>query len=656
VAQSASRAKPQGLEAIAGAAAASPLAGRRALLEALEADALSADELARSVTLSRRLGLVSALLAALSRRAAKGADARALLQIAGAAMEAEAHVDAARFYDLAAHAAPDSADAYAGLGAALFRNEAKAEARAAVEHALQLNPNHAAANRTLGALRMERADIDGAVACMNAAVAAAPADPSYRVSLGWALQAKRRYEDAFLILQSALELDPTHSPAYSSLADLFRAVRDFERALKYYKLAADHCPCAATITPYLFNLLSSDTHSDEEVFAEHRRLGGVFDSPAAARKRHRNDPDPERKLKAGFVSGDFYHHSVARFVTPILRHLDRARFEIYGIYNNTAQDAVTELLRGYCDHWFVSHGQSDHAVAEWIEAQGIDILIDLSGHTYRQRLAVFGLRPAPVQASYLGYPGTTGMSSMDYKITTANIDPSGIAERLHTEKLARLPGIAAPFEPMSDVPTGPLPHLDGAPFTFASMNQPWRVTPAVVVCWSRILAAAPEARLMLGNMNTPLVKQHICAMFAECDIGPERLVLTPRRKLPEFMKLHQDIDLALDTFPYNGGTTSTYSLWMGVPVVTLEGRRAASRSGACILREAGLDEFVVDNVDDYVARALDWMQRPSDLQALRSSLRERVRGGRPEEQAEHAAQFGEALRQMWRAWCVEAQG
>jgi protein O-GlcNAc transferase len=269
-------------------------------------------------------------------------------------------------------------------------------------------------------------------------------------------------------------------------------------------------------------------------------------------------------------------------------------------------------------------------------------------------LSLFGMRPAPVQATYLGYPGTTGLRTMDYRITSEAYDPTGLAEQYHTEKLIRMPGLLAPFQPQGDAPVAPSPHANGAPFTFGCLNPIWRITPSVMRAWGAILRARPDARMMLGNAGTPMLVQFLINKFAEQGISADRLILEGRKNHPDYLALHNRIDLSLDTFPYNGGTTTTYSLWMGVPVVTLAGVRTAARSGVCILSEAGMMDFVAKTEEDYVARALDWASRPDDLSALREKTRARVKVGASEDQALLASQFGDALRQMWRNWCADA--
>jgi predicted O-linked N-acetylglucosamine transferase (SPINDLY family) len=566
-----------------------------------------------------------------------------------------AFADAAKHFTDATRIAPDQSESHTRQGIALYRSGAKRQARAALETGVQLDPRNAFAQAAIGALMLASGEAQNAFQALSIAVTLDLANPQYRVDLGRALAALGRVQDAFLMLQSALELQPDHAPALLALGALFLDCGDLERALPYYKQAAETSPSADTITPYLFYLQASGQASDEEIVAAHKNLGGFYDHPEAHVKVHANSRQADRKLKIGFVSADFQQHSVARFMTPILRNLDRARFELFGLSNGAKTDSVTLRLRGMMDHWLDTRGLDDASLAAWIENQAIDILIDLSGHTSGHRLGVFGRRPAPVQATYLGYPGGTGMAHMDYRISCDLLDPPGASEDLHCEKLIRLPGLFASFQPEGDAEINDLPCLSGAPFSFACMAASWRITPTMAQCWAQILNATPDSRLIIGNVDTPLIAQRLVNLLAQHGVDESRLVLAPRQKLPDYLALHHSMDLGLDSFPYNGGTTNQYALWMGVPYVSLRGRRAASRTGAGVLSEAGLTDFIADTPEAYVERACAWAQRRQDLQALRKSMRARLPVAEAAAQKQQAQDFGDALIAMWCAYSESAE-
>lgn len=612
------------------------------------------DHLLQSARFAAQVGMANAVIEAAQSLADRGADWHGLIALGMCAMNLQSYADAARLFRRATQMNVRNAGVHALFGAALYQSGEIKEARRALQKAVAIDPRNALAQHALGSFHLERGDADEALKALAIAVEADPTKAHYRVTLARAFIQNERYEEAQRLLEAALADKAAYAAAALTLGHLHRALCDNAAALRYYKQSLAAAPSPEAMTPYLFHLLASDAHSDEEVFAEHKRLGGAFDRRAARQKRHCNARDPNRRLKIGFVSGDFYQHSIANFITPLLRDLDRTRFEVFAIYNNCIQDAATAVLRKSADHFFVCHGMNDESLAAWIEARQIDILIDLSGHSKLNRLGVFGLRAAPVQTTYLGYPGTTGLSAMDYRITCESLDPGGAAEAHHTEELVRLPGLLAPFQPHGDVDVNELPHAGGAPFTFACLNPLWRINPSVMRCWGEILRATPEARMLLGNVDRPLIAGRIRAWFAAEQIDTARLDLVPTQGHRDYLKLHHRIDLALDTFPYNGGTTTTYALWMGVPVVTLEGRRTAARTGAGILREAGLDDFIARTEEDYVACALSVAHKPEPLQALRQSLRTRVRVGNTEDQRKLATEFGDALVEMWKRYCSNA--
>lgn len=610
----------------------------------------SAEALARALQEPSPAFSADHMLAAIRELSDQPASAEALTALARWAMGQNAFALAVELFEKAAAFTPNDANLISMLGAALHRCGRADEALSRMREAVRLAPDNIVAHANLGALLYKRGATDESIEHLSIVVAHDPQDPGAKLNLAEAFVKKQRYEDAFLMANSALDSNEARERALSIIAHIFFAYGDLERTLYYMKQAVD-CPDArASISPYLFYLQCSDAHDDAQVFEEHARLGARLETPGALEKRHPNAPDPERRLRIGFVSADFYNHPTARFITPLLRLLDRNAFEIFAFPSNVRFDDVSESVRAVCDHWAPIGAMADADAAALIESHQIDILIDLSGHTNGNRLGVFGRKPAPVQATYVGYPGTTGMKTMDYRITSERFDPIGVSERHHVEKLIRLPGNVAPFEPIGELETNDLPSLNGAPFTFACLNQTWRINPRTVACWARILEAAPGSRMLIGNVDTPMIAQRLINLFKAEHISEERLAFSKRLAQREFLELYHHVDLCLDTFPYNGGTTTTYALWMGAPVVTLEGGRTAARTGRSILMEADLDQFVAKTFDEYAAIALDWAGRPHDLQELRRALRKRVKGWQQDEQVKHAREFGDALRAMWRDW------
>jgi len=404
---------------------------------------------------------------------------------------------------------------------------------------------------------------------------------------------------------------------------------------------------ARAFSNLLFGLQNLSTCPPVELFDEHLRYAERFEAPLKPFwQPHGNSRDPERRLKVGYVSGDFCNHVVALFFEPILAGHDKSKFEIYGYYNNNQFDSHTEWIAAHMDHFLVCHTLSDEQLAERIRADGIDILVDLAGHTANNRLLVFARKPAPVQCTYIGYPGTTGLSAIDYRISDPWQDPVGLTERYHSETLVRLLGGMA-FAPDPASPeVNELPALHSGQFMLACLNNLSKVNPAVIALWSRILRALPQARLMLGNVTDDSIRQRLLDLFSQNEIGPERLILQTRVPMADYLALHHQIDRALDPFPYNGGTTTMHSLWMGVPVITLAGDHAVSRLCAAHLSRVGLDEFITHSEDEYLQCAIRFANDLPALNQVRQSLRARMSASACDPAA-ITRQLEAAYREMW---------
>jgi len=359
-----------------------------------------------------------------------------------------------------------------------------------------------------------------------------------------------------------------------------------------------------------------------------------------------------RRLKIGYVSADFRHHSVAYFIEPILARHDKRQVEVFCYYNHTWRDEFTARLAGHAEHWLDCKSWSDDQLAARIRADGIDILVDLSGHTADNRLLVFARKPAPLQVTYLGFPGSTGLAAMDYRITDADLDPPGMTEAWHTEDLWRVSNFA-PFRPSADSPEiTSLPALESGNVTFACFNALAKINGQVAALWARILAAQPGSRLMLGNVGNEAARQWLGGMLSGAGIPVEQLIFKPPMPLPAYLSIHSEIDLALDPFPWNGNTSSQHSLWLGVPVITLAGRRTAGRLGVTTLRNVGLAEFVAESEDDYVAIALRWARDLPGLSAIRQHMRQRIAAHPESDPARAASEIEAAYRGMRRRWCA----
>jgi len=466
--------------------------------------------------------------------------------------------------------------------------------------------------------------------------------------------------DHFLALECYLEaaaadpdipdIDALIADRYCFLGQAAKGVQHFERALR-------RTPESTRLqSNLLFVLNYAEILTREELFRRHKEWGARHEAVCkTAWRPHRNALLPERRLRVGYVSGDLRNHAVAFFVEPLLRRHDPEQVAVYCYDTSTFQeDDVAARLRSYGHTWRKVGTSSNAAVDEAIRADEIDILVDLSGHTVLNRLTVFARKPAPVQATWLGYLGTTGLSTMDYRITDAFLDPPGTTEGYHTEQLLRLPN-AACFTPPADAPdVGELPAIRNRIVTFGSVNQWSKVSDEVRATWAEVLRAVPNSRLIVvapGGRN-PRFAAGLTGEFASHGIEAHRIDVRGTMPYHQFLELFHEIDLTLDPFPYGGGTTTMHSLWMGVPVVALAGKSAFARNSIGPLIETGLHDFIAESRHDYVQRAVAAAAATTKLRDIRSGLRARLAESPLLDQVLFVQRMEDACRDVWRTYCA----
>ena len=365
-----------------------------------------------------------------------------------------------------------------------------------------------------------------------------------------------------------------------------------------------------------------------------------------------NTPEPDRPLRVGYVSADLRRSSAAPFIEPLLRHRDRARFAAYCYHTSSRRDGTTKRLRDYADAWRDVDGLNDQDFAARVLADRVDILLELNGHTRGNRLTSLARRLAPVQASYLGYGATTGVSAIDYRITDARIDPPPDAERYYVERLAYLPGAMWCFTPPADAPDpGMLPAAASGRVTFASFNYFAKLSPGALRAWASILRRLPESRLLLIGAPRGSARERVRELFAHEGVDGERLSFHARADYAGYLALMRQADIALDSFPYTGGATTCDALWMGVPVLTLAGAGPMERSGLSLLTALGMEDWVARSEDDYVERAVRLAGDAPALGALRAGLRARVAASELCDAPRFVQGFEALLARMWRGWC-----
>lgn len=559
-------------------------------------------------------------------------------------------------YQQILQADPDHPDALHLLGLIEHQQGRSDSALDRLARALQRRPADALFHFNLANMQQDLGRLDAAIASFEQVLRLQPGNVDALIGLGSALRGASRHDEALACYRRAIAIQPGHAQAHYNLGNALLSLNQHEQAVASFRAALRLQPgFDPAFSNLLFTLQNVPGVSQESLFAEHCEYAKRYEAPLKALwPRHGNTPEPQRRLKVGYVSGDLRQHPVAHFIAPILANHDKTCVDVFAYYNHPRHDMVTERLRACVDHWCDCHAMDDDTLAKRIRGDGIDILVDLSGHTALHRLLVFARKPAPVQVTWFGYIGTTGLSAMDYRLTNAYMDPPGLTERYHTEALVRLPGsgiayTAAPACP----PVNTLPAMSGAGVVLGSLNTLSKINPAVVKLWSRVLQALPQARLMLGNVTNETLAQRMTALFAAQGIGPERLLLQPKLPLTDYLALHHRIDLGLDPFPYNGGTTSLHALWMGVPMVTLAGQHSVARWGVAALSRVGLQDFICQSEDDYVQCVVRTVHDLPALNRIRQTLRARMSAAETAP-ATVTRQLEGAYRDMWRVWCARA--
>jgi predicted O-linked N-acetylglucosamine transferase (SPINDLY family) len=506
----------------------------------------------------------------------------------------------------------------------------------------------------LGNALIDLSRYEEAVACFREATAIAPGDADAYYNWGVACLRAERFGEAAEKFSDALARNPHLAEAEKGRGSALHDLGRIEEAIEAFRHALVLQPDDRdAYSQLLFALLHSHEVAPRQVFAEHREWAQRH----AARyfsnfNSHESSPDPERRLRVGYVSGDFRHHSVAQFFEPVLARHDRGGFEIFCYYNLSRNDATTERLRSLADCWREIAPMSDDAVADLVRADKIDVLVDLSGHTKYNRLLTFARKAAPVQATWLGYLNTTGLDTIDYRITDPEASPEGPLDAFHSERLLRLPDCQWCYQPPLDCPevTSP-PSTRGGVITFGAFSSLAKIGPRVITLWCRLLERLPDARLLIVGLGLGSVREEYLSRFASRGVAPERVDLRDFQSFRDYLAMHEEVDVMLDTFPYAGGTTSCLALWMGVPVVSLVGSSAPSRGGASLLRAIGLDELVVDTPEQYLDTACGLASDPQRLSVLRTGMRTRMSGSPLMDATRFTYHLEQAYRSMWRHWC-----
>lgn len=552
---------------------------------------------------------------------------------------------------------PGRARAYHLQGLALQTLRRGSDALASLRQAVLLDSRLTDARLDLGNALLAAGDIEGAQAHIEEAVAVDAVSAIACNSLGNLRARQQRFDAAIAAYGKAIEIDPQLSQAQGNLGMLLFGIGDNDGAIAAFRRAVALAPDrAASWSALLFALNASDRATPAEIAAEHRAFGERFAARIAPLPATAPAPRAGRRLRIGYVSSDWRRHAVAVFAEPLLAAHDRSRFEIFCYHSLAATDEVTARFAALADHFLPVAAMADDDLAYRIRADAIDILVDLNGHSADNRLPLFFMKPAPVQATWLGYLGTTGVPTIDYRITDVYTDPPG-EDSVGVETLWRLPQTQWCYRPYDETPeVGPLPAAAAGAATFVCLNHAAKISRAALALWARILAAVPGSRLML--LGTPYAKQRasVVEFFAARGIAAGRIEQVAQAPIAEYLARFNRSDIALDSLPCAGGTTTCDALWMGVPVVTLVGDRPFSKSGASLLRHAGLADLIARTPDEYFRAAVELASDRARLAALRGALRDRLRASPLLDAAGFARAVEDALDAMWERALAASRG
>lgn len=549
---------------------------------------------------------------------------------------------------------PAQVDARYDLGSLLQRQHRHEEAIACYRNVTTACPNHLAALRHMGLAHRSLHQYREATDALERALALAPDDADLLTDLGATHQQSGRLLEATALLRRALAIDPRNQHALRALSHTAFTLGEWKEALALSRRVLEVDPNPYTHSMMLF-ILSHCCLDPQELTREHFAYGERWAEPLRSTwEPHRNEPDPQRPIRVGIVSADLYNHAVTRFIAPVIEALhDSTHVQLHIYYNNTIDDAMSRHLRAQVASWHPIYDVDDETVARQIRADGIDVLIDLSGHSALNRLPLFARRPAPVQATWTGYAGTTGMEAMDYILCDQFLVPEGRYDDQFKERIVRLP-LGAPFLPDGNAPdVNPLPALANGYLTFGSFHRASKLSRDVIAQWAKLLHAVPDAKMLLGGLQEG-IDDNLVGWFEQEGIARERLLLRPRAPMGEYLRQHHEVDVCLCPFPYTGSTTIGHALWMGVPTLATVGATNPSHASVCFMAHLGLSTFITEDEDTYVKLGAFLAQNTQALAAMRASMRERFVNSVLGYPGVASAGIELALRRMWQHWCSGA--
>ena len=551
---------------------------------------------------------------------------------------------------------PSYAEAHNNLGNVLRDQGQLDEAMAAYRQAIALKPNYPAPYGNLGNVLKDQGQFDAAIAAFRQAIELKPDSPGAHSNLGNALRAKGNLDEALAAHRQAITCQPDFYAAHVNLGNILKDQGQLDEALAAYRTALELKPdFVAADSNLVYTLHFHPDYDAQGIYQEHRRWNRQH---AGALKQfirpHPNDRQPHRRLRIGYLSPDFRQHPIGRFLLPLLSHHDKDQVEVFAYAQVPVSDVLTTRLRSYTDCWRSITGLSDTQTCELIRQDRIDILVDLTMHMDQNRLLVFAQKPAPVQVTYLAYCSTTGLDTIDYRLSDPYLDPPGMDELVYSEQTIRLPDTYWCYESsLAPAELNPLPAVEtrgGGKVTYGCLNNFCKVGASTLTTWGRLMRAVPNSQLLLHARQGSHC-QRVRDLLEREGIAPARVQFAGMIPIAQYFDLYRRIDIALDTFPYGGGTTTCDALWMGVPVVSLVGQTGVGRGGLSILSNIGLPELAAHTPAQYVQIAAALANDLPRLASLRSSLRPRMLESPLMDGPRFARNVEAAYRTMWRTWC-----
>ncbi len=559
--------------------------------------------------------------------------------------------EAATHYQKAIDIKPDYVEAHNNLGNTLQTLGQLDKAVTHYQKVIDIKSDYVEAFINLGSALQELGQLDEAVTHYQKAIDIKPDHADAHYNIGNVQRELGQLSEAVTHLYHSIDLKPNYFEAHNNLGIALQELGQLDEAIAHYDKSINIKKDFQTYSNLLLALNYHSELSEEAVFTKHLEWEKEFGKPELARAPVSGDIRKNPRLRIGYLSPDFRTHSVAYFFEPLLVSHNRHVVEVYCYYNHKTFDSTSQRLKDASDHWRSIINLSDEEVACQIRQDHIDILVDLAGHTAKNRLPVFTYKPAPIQVTWLGYPNTTGLSSMDYRFTDDVADPVGEADQWYTEELIRLPNGFLCYQGDDQIDfESTLPCSKRGYVTFGSFNNLTKVTPGVVKLWSKILKASPESHLLIKSkrLADEVFKLKFVELFEKEGINKERLELYAfLPKKDDHLALYSKIDIGLDPFPYNGATTTCEALWMGVPTVTLAGDRHAGRVGASIMNHVGLSGFVAKDLKSYVEIAVKYTNDLKQLATIRQDLRTKMKASKLCDVASFASDIEATFKKIW---------